>query len=410
MTAGRVGEARRLRIGFVYDALVPWRSGGAERRVHELATRLAMRHDVHTISWSYWGPQRSIARDGVTHHGVGAPRDFYGADGKRTVREALEFASRLLPAMRRLRLDVVDCSATPYLPLYAARLATRATGTPLVATWHEFWGDHWLDYLPDRPIIARLARLVEGGARRLGERRVAVSAFTAERLAGARDGVDVVGNGVDVERIRAAKPDPERSDVIHIGRLIDEKRVDLLLGAVAVLRSARPALRCLIVGDGPERQRLESRARELGLVEAVTFLGQVPEERVAALLRASKVVALPSAREGFGIAVIEGQAAGLVPVVAASPLSAAPELVTDGVDGLVCAPTVDGFAAAIGGLLEDSVRRRRLARAAIAAAKRRTWDDRALEMEHVYRQVVEARLAGRKTTALAPLATEERTS
>jgi glycosyltransferase involved in cell wall biosynthesis len=405
-----VGE-RRLRIGFVYDALVPWRTGGAEQRVHELATRLARRHDVHTISWSFWGPEPSIVRDGITHHGVGAPRAFYGDDGKRTVREAAEFAARLLPALRRLRFDVIDCSATPYLPLYATWLTTRASGTPLVATWHEYWGSHWLEYLPNRPVVARVARLLEAGARGLGEQRIAVSAFTAERLAGSKhsagsnDGVRVVGNGVDVDRIRAAKPDAERSDVIHVGRLIDEKRVDLLLEAIARVRASRPRVRCLIVGDGPERARLEGLVAQLGLAGNVTFTGAVPETRVAALLRASKVLALPSGREGFGIAVVEGQAAGLVPVVANGPFTAAPELVTPGVDGLVCEPTADAFAEATGGLLGDAIQRRELARAALAAGRRQSWDDRAAEMETVFRDLVASPRVERQ--AVSPVLAEE---
>jgi len=389
-----VGEDRRLRLAFVYDALVPYLSGGAERRYHELATRLAARHDVHYVTWRFWGAEPLVVRDGITLHGVGAPRRFYGEDGKRTIREAMEFALRLLPVLRRLRVDVLDASATPYLPLYAAWLATRATGTPLVATWHEYWGEHWATYLPDRPVVARLARLAEAGARRLADRRVAVSAFTARRLLGrAEHGPDpeiaVVGNGVDVARIRAATPDVERSDVIYVGRLIDEKRVDLLLRAVATLVPLFPGVRCAIVGDGPERAALGALVVELGIEGNVVFLGRVGDDRIPSLLRASRILALPSGREGFGIAVVEGQAAGLVPVVARSVLSAATDLVVDGEDGVLCDPTVDGFAAALASVLGDERRRRRLARAAARSAERRGWDDRALEMERIYRAVVE---------------------
>jgi glycosyltransferase involved in cell wall biosynthesis len=390
----------RLRIAFVYDALVPYLSGGAERRYHALAVRLAERHDVHYVSWRFWGPQPSIVRDGITLHGVGAPRAFYGHDGKRTIREAASFALRLLPVLRRMRVDVVDASATPYLPLYTTWLATRLTGTPLVATWHEFWGQHWADYLPGRPVVARLARLAEAGARPLADRRVAVSAFTARRLlerdalrpAGpGRDAeVDVVGNGVDVATIRAAAPDAQRSDVIHVGRLIDEKHVDRLIRAVAALVGRFPAVRCAIVGDGPERAALEALAAELGISANITFLGRVADERIPGLLRASRILALPSVREGFGIAVVEGQAAGLVPVVARGALSAAPELVCDGEDGVLCDPTIDGLAASLANLLGDEPLRRRLAHAAVRSADARSWDERALEMERIYRTLVAA--------------------
>ena len=430
------GTSPRLRIAFVYDALVPYCSGGAERRFHELALRLAERHDVHHVTWRFWGKEPTIARDGVTLHGIGAPRGFYGSDGKRTIREAVEFAARLPAVLGRLGADVVDASATPFLPLYSAWATTRITRTPLVATWHEFWGDHWLDYLPDRPVVARAARFVEGAARSLADRRIAVSPFTARRMVGrahgaagrgrgggdrgdvqdlgdARDrgaaergdsvgdrgdanrravgGIDVVGNGVDLALMSEAPIDDERSDLIYVGRLIDEKRVDLLIRAVAGLIDRFPDLRCVIVGDGPERAALGALAADLGVGSQVTFCGRVSDDRVPSLMRASRVLVLPSAREGYGISVVEGQACGLVPVVAASPMSAAPDLISDGADGLVFVPTAAALTSVLAELLADGERLDRLACAARATADQRGWDDRALEMERVYLDLVAGR-------------------
>lgn len=390
-----VTRPARLRIGFVYDALVPYLTGGAERRYHELATRLAERHDVHYVTWRFWGPDRTLVRDGITYHGVGPARSFYGQDGKRTIREAAEFAARVPWALARLRLDVVDASATPYLPLYAAWAATRASRTPLVATWHEYWGEHWTTYLPGRPAVARIARVAEAGARAFADRRVAVSEFTARRMvAGQRAGrrlgrrtargIDIVGNGVDHGAMAGAIPDPVRSDVLFVGRLIDEKRVDLLVRAIGALTESHPDLRCVIVGDGPERERLERLAAEIGVAARVVFVGRVPDDRVPRLMRASRILVLPSIREGYGIAVVEGQACGLVPVVVRSDLSAAPDLVSDGHDGVVCEPTVAGLAGALAGLLSDRPRLKRMSAAARASGATRGWDTRALEMERIY--------------------------
>ena len=248
------GAQSRLRIALVYDALYPYVIGGAERRFHELGTRLAQRHDVHFVSWQYWdGPSR-VERDGITYHGVGRAPELYGADGKRTVREAVAFATRSLPTLLRNRWDVIDCSATPYLPVFSASLAARLAGTPLVATWHEYWGEHWEEYLPDRPIVATVARWLEARAARLGNQVVSVSGFTARRMR-ALD-AEVVPNGLPMEQIAAARPADEHSDLLYAGRLIDEKRVDLVIDAVARLTERFPTLRCTIVGDGPERARL----------------------------------------------------------------------------------------------------------------------------------------------------------
>jgi glycosyltransferase involved in cell wall biosynthesis len=145
------------------------------------------------------------------------------------------------------------------------------------------------------------------------------------------------------------------------------------------------------VGDGPERGRLEELAGWLGIERNVSFLGRVSDDRVAGLLRASRTLMLPSEREGFGISVVEAQAAGSVPVVARGTFSAAPELITDGVDGLVCEPTPAAMAAALATLLDDEAGRRRMARAAVTSAGHRSWDERALEMEALYRRVAQGR-------------------
>jgi glycosyltransferase involved in cell wall biosynthesis len=103
------------------------------------------------------------------------------------------------------------------------------------------------------------------------------------------------------------------------------------------------------------------------------------------------MLAMPSAREGYGITVVEGQAAGAVPIVARSPLSAAADLVADGVDGVVVDGSADAFAHAIAGLMDDPDRLETLSNGARAAAASRGWDDRAAELEDVYLGVVASR-------------------
>ncbi|MEO8509996.1 MAG: glycosyltransferase family 4 protein [Chloroflexota bacterium] len=385
-----------MRICFVYDALFPYVKGGAERRYHELAKRLALEHEVHHVSWQWWEGASTTVIDGVTLHGVGAPPKLYGEDGKRTVREAVAFATRISPFLLRHRFDVIDCSATPYVPLYAAASAARITGTPLVATWHEFWGEHWREYLPDRPAIARVAQALEARARPLGSAAVAVSAFTQRRM-----GIEasprswIVPNGVDIS-IGARSPAADRGetwDLAFIGRLIDEKRVDRVLDAVHELSDDMPALRCAIVGDGPARAALEARAEALGVTDRVRFLGAVSEAEAHAVLDDAPVLVMPSEREGFGISVIEAQLAGAVPVVVRGPHSAAPDLVRDGVDGLLADPDPASLAGAVRRLLTDDAERRTMRAAALEAARRFAWDDIAGQMLGVYRAVAAAKVS-----------------
>ena len=378
-----------MRIALVYDAIYPWVAGGAERRFGEIGRRLAERHEVHLVGWQWWDGPSTVQCDGMVLHGIGPAPALYGEDGKRTVREAVAFSARLLPFLLSHRFDVIDCSATPYLPLYPAALARRLRGGRLVITWHEFWGSHWDEYLPHRPRVARFARAVESRGRRVGDRVVAVSEFTARAMRMADDTrLAVAGNGVDVAAIAAAEPMDDGAEILFVGRLIDEKRVDLLVDAMALLRDVDA--RCAIVGDGPERQALAEQTVQLRVDDRVRFHGRVDEGEVARHLRAASVLVMPSLREGYGLTVAEGQAAGAVPVVVRSPFSAAPDLVRDGVDGVIVEPTAVAMSEAIGTLLGEPARLQRMATVARETGAARTWDAAAERMEQLYHELLTA--------------------
>jgi L-malate glycosyltransferase len=383
--------ARPLKIALVYDALYPYVRGGGERRYHEIGRRLAATHEVTYLTWQWWdGPARAEL-DGMRLVGVGRPPSLYGADGKRTVREAAAFAARIGLELGRGGFDIVDCSATPYLPLYAAWTATRLTRTPLVATWHEFWGDHWLEYLPDRPLVARVARSLEVGTRPLGDAVVAVSDFTLRRMGRAVTDRDrVVPNGVTTV---SEAPVERLVDVAYVGRLIDEKRLDLLIAAIRALRDAGRSVRCVIAGGGPARDGLIRQAAALGVSDLVELPGRLDDTTRDALLGGTRIFAMPSLREGFAMSVLEAQAAGAVPIVVRGPHTAATDLVTDGVDGLVCDPSPTSLAAAIGELLADEALRGRMALAARHAARRYDWDVIAAEMAAIYDSLARQRHA-----------------
>jgi glycosyltransferase involved in cell wall biosynthesis len=377
-------------------------NGGAERRYHELAIRLATSCEVDYVTWTFGAGVAVRRRDGVTYRGVGPAPEFYGVDGKRRVGEAIAFACRLIPALLRDRVDVLDVSATPTIPLYGAWLAARLTGTPLVVTWHEFWGEHWHTYLPQSRAVATVARMLEGLSRRIGDRLVAVSPFTAARLGKGPWGskLTVVANGVAVDEIAAVTPSPERIDLVYLGRLIDEKRVELLIDAVAILARPDPGIRCVVIGDGPERARLESLTARLAITDNVRFAGRLPTIDVHAALRAASILVLPSAREGYGLVVVEAQAAGAVPIVTTGPATAAPFLIREGIDGMVVDPTPEAIAAAAALLLANPSRLAAMRAAGAESARAASWSAVAAQMLAVYRAAARQPVA---VAASAPL-------
>ncbi len=104
--------------------------------------------------------------------------------------------------------------------------------------------------------------------------------------------------------------------IVGAGNLIAAKRYDMLLRAMARLRDTGTATRLTLIGDGPERKRLESHAARLRLAKWVVFTGAQGRDGVRAVLRDADVLVHPSRTETFGVVLIEAMACG-VPVIAA---------------------------------------------------------------------------------------------
>jgi N-acetyl-alpha-D-glucosaminyl L-malate synthase BshA len=181
-----------------------------------------------------------------------------------------------------------------------------------------------------------------------------------------------IPNFVDLARFRPGCPEGfhERlagegeAVLMHVSNFRPVKRVPDAVRVFAKVAAARPA-RLVLVGDGPERPRVEEEARALGVEDRVSFLGERVE--VDRLLPAADLFLLPSESESFGLAALEAMACG-VPVVG-TRTGGLPELVEDGVGGrLRSVGDVDGMAAFAGDLLADPARHAAFREAARARA------------------------------------------
>ncbi len=368
-----------LKIAFVYDVIYPWVKGGVEKRIYELARRLVRKHEVHVYGYKLWDGPEEIEREGIHYHGTVRidPRTLY-AGSRRSMVPPLLHSLGLVPALKGERFDVVDCQASPYLPALSLKVLDMEN---VFITWHEFWGDYWRDYLGKAGLVGKT---IESSLFTF-ERHLAVSQKTREDLqrAGLRKPVSLIPNGVDMEKIRSMRPFPVESDFIFVGRLIPEKGVDFLLRALAVLKAEFPGFRAVIVGDGPERGRLENLSRELGLDENVVFTGFLRDYAdVIALMKSSKVFAFPSRREGFGMVVLEAMASGLPVVTVNHPMNASRFLVENGKTGFVTPLGEEEFAAALLMVHEDSSRLGRFAR---MASRKYDWSEIVEDLLSVYR-------------------------
>ena len=367
-----------MKIAIVYDAMYPYVAGGAERRYSEIGRRLVSHgHDVRFIGWRWW-EGRALRRrdDGAWEYGVGTPPPLHDGAGRRTFREALAFGLRAAAALRTVDADVIECSSIPYVPALLAAPIAKARGIPLVVSWHEYMGRRWGAYAGNR---APIARLVERQAARAGDLRIAVSPFTARRLPRGPRTI-VVPNGVDCVAFAAAERE-RIADVVVTGRLVPHKRIELVLQAL----THAPGITAAIIGDGPERERLEAYAARLGIAERVCFTGRIEDDaRVTAIVKGARCVVCASEQEGFGMSVLEAMAAGTPPIVVQARDSAATDLVAHGDTGYVVGADARVIAEAISQVCGDRNIRRRLSRHAAAKAAEYDWDTIAARMEDAF--------------------------
>jgi len=208
------------------------------------------------------------------------------------------------------------------------------------------------------------------------------AARETERLAGRPAGaVRTIHNGVP-DRPLNRRPRPFTGLAVgSIGRLDSQKGYDVLLRSLA----ASDGVGCVIVGDGPERERLERLAASLGIAQRVAFEGWQSDARD--FLTTFDVFVLPSRFEGFPLVLLEAMLAGL-PVVATDVGSVA-EAVQDGETGLLVPPDdVQALNEALHTLLDDPDLRRKLGDAGRARALEFSPARMAREFEALYAEVL----------------------
>ncbi|ELY63487.1 glycosyltransferase family 4 protein [Natrinema versiforme] len=370
-------------IAFVSNVVYPFVTGGAQKRIHEIGTRLvADGHDITIYGRHFWDGPEEITHDGITLRAAAPPADLY-TDNRRSITEAIDFSARVIPTLRRHidEHDVVVASVFPFFPVLASKLATLATDTPLVTTWHEVWLDYWDDYLGT---LAPFGKAIERLTAKTPQYPIAVSRVTAERLASIDSSrVRVVPNGIEVGRIQTTEPVEDGFTVLFAGRLIDDKHVDLLLEAFDRVAHTAPDATLGIIGDGPERDRLEQQVQTLEHADRVTMLGFLEEyDDVLAHMRAADIFASPSTREGFGITFAEAMAADCTVIAADHSESAASEVIGDA--GFLASPTVDDVAS----VLERALKGERPNTEPTTRAQRYDWDTVAEQAEQCYRRAI----------------------
>jgi glycosyltransferase involved in cell wall biosynthesis len=318
------------------------------------------------------------------------------------IREQSSMDRSIWPALRQLvrdrRIDIVH--AHEYKTDLLAYLLARAEGITPLATVHGWSGDSWREqriYYPiDLKLLFRFPRVV------------AVSKAVRTRLldAGVRSNrIDVILNGIDEGVFRR---DPVRSAAARarfglgsgdfaiggVGRLETLKRFDLLIDAVAALRTRYPRIRLLLAGEGSARADLEARSAACGLSGTCTFVGQCAD--VVEFHHALDLFVQSSATEASPNVILEAMA--LETPIVATDVGGTTELMRPGTDGIAVAElSSDAIAAAIEEVLRDvPAARTRSVEARQRVERELSFAARMSTIDRVYESLATARLESRR--------------
>lgn len=302
----------------------------------------------------------------------------------------------VLPRIRELaiRTNAEVIHAHGYKADIYVYFALRKRGTPLVSTCHTWYDNDPFVFLygvADRFVLRSYAAVV------------AVSDEVKRRLLKAgvcEDKIHLVRNGIDLRSFDKAHPTlrgDSTSDAAPIvglvGRLSREKGVDLFIRAAANVLVEFPYARFLVIGEGPDRDELESLIDELKIRDRLQILGR--RDDMPSIYASLDLMVSASRQEGLPMAILEGMANRL-PLVATA-VGEVPTVVLDGRTGvLVPAGSVEAISAGISELLRDPARRKRFG---VAARKLIEEEFSAERMTTDYLRVYEEAAAGMKGKA-----------
>lgn len=332
------------KIVIVSDTVYPYFKGGKEQRILNLTTQLAkMGHDVHIYTMKWWdGPEVTI-QNGVQLHGIGKMRNVYKNETRRSMRVSLLFALSCIRLLR-VNFDVIDVDHMPYLQMFTVWIVCKLRRKKMYATWHEVWDrPYWSEYLGK---LGPIGYMVEHIAGHLPD-YVFANSLETERKLTARyplkaSQIIPAYNGINLHEIKHAKEIQVTCDVLYAGRLLSHKNVAMLIRAMTKVEAQRPGTSCIIVGDGPDKKRLERLAKKLGLEQSVLFTGFLDDHNdVYGYMKAAKLFVQPSKREGFGLVVAEANACGTPVLTLNHPDNAATHLIREGVNGALFNTTTE---------------------------------------------------------------------
>lgn len=294
-------DIRRVQV-LAYRDLDDPTAGGSERYVHEVLSR-----------WSAAGLEVALRTVEVPNAPQSVSRDGYAVSraGGHTLGVFRATAAGALKLRRGTDAVVEVWNGLPFwTPLWWRG--------PQVAVLHHLHDELWRSNFPAP--VAAVGSFIE---RRIGPRAYrGVPVATLSESSGRdlerrtplrREQISVVPPGID-EAFHPTRQKAEEPLIVAAGRLVPAKRFDAVLAGFAELRAVTPQARLVLIGDGPERERLVTQAQQLGLADSVEFAGWVTEAELIDVYSEAWLLAAASVSEGWGMTITEAAGCGTAAV------------------------------------------------------------------------------------------------
>jgi glycosyltransferase involved in cell wall biosynthesis len=204
-----------------------------------------------------------------------------------------------------------------------------------------------------------------------------------------RENIIVVPNGIELEKFKDIYPqkqDNKIKTIIFVGTLRPVKGVEYLIKAMSIIHEKLPDTNLLIVGDGPDREKLETLAQELDLQGCTCFAGNVSNEKIPEYMAKADLFVLPSLSEGFPLVILEAMASGL-PIVTTN-IGGLPDIVKNGENGFLVEPkNPEALADKIMLLLSNKKSCKKISIINKTTIRDYSWSKIAEKLEKVYKEI-----------------------
>jgi glycosyltransferase involved in cell wall biosynthesis len=363
-----------MKIAILVGLFPPKWLAGTEIATYYMAEHLAQRaHEVHVITSLDEGLPEESSEKGFYIHRL--PRT------KIRVAGALIFWTDIIRTIRKVSPEVVHAQSLGIaIPALISKMILKI---PYVV-----WGQGSDIYLPDW-----FTKLTSKTIMKNANSVIALTGDMKRTMQAIYDrNIVVVPNGIDLKEytgdpsVQKVKGDEKR--ILFVGRLHPVKGVRYLLQAMKIVYEKMPDAKLILVGDGEEREHLETLTDNLGIRECVEFAGRVPHERVQDYMNQAEVFVLPSLSEGFPVTILEAMACGL-PVVA-TRVGGLPDVIEDGVHGyLVRTKESNEIAETLLKLLQDEQLWETISKTNKQKINEYSWERVALALEKIYQGSIE---------------------